>query len=376
MTEPAEKSCVEPTLRLMRTPRSVDIDLTSRCNLRCRYCYFFNNPAFEYRDLPTEEWLQFFDELGSLGVMSVVLAGGEAFMRQDLRTLLEGVVRNRMRFSILSNGALITDEIASFIAGTRRCDYVQISVDGSRAETHDAGRGKGSFEGAIRGIRTLQRHQVPVAVRLTIHRHNVHDIEGTAHLLLDDLALPSMGTNSAGYLGTCRLNADEMMLTTTERQLAMTTLLHLAEKYGDRITATAGPLAEGRMWCHMEEALANKAPAFDNGGRLTACGCPSHQIAVRSDGVIVPCAMLAHIELGRINRDSLAEVWQHAPALNDLRHRNVIPLSEFAFCAGCAYTPYCTGNCPGLAFTLTGKVNHPSPDACLRRYLQDGGTLA
>ena len=37
--------------------------------------------------------------------------------------------------------------------------------------------------------------------------------------------------------------------------------------------------------------------------------------------------------------------------------------------------PYCTGNCPALAYTLTGEVNHPSPDACLRRFLEEGGQI-
>ena len=90
--------------RVMCTPRGVDIQLTAKCNLRCRYCYFFNNLAMEYRDLPTAEWLRFFDELGSLGVMDVTLSGGEPFMREDLPALLEGIVRNRMRFALLSNG--------------------------------------------------------------------------------------------------------------------------------------------------------------------------------------------------------------------------------------------------------------------------------
>ncbi len=174
---------------VMRTPRTVDIELTANCNLRCRYCYFFNNPAVEYTDLPTEEWLQFFDELGSLGVMNLTLAGGEPFTRKDLPTLLERIVRNRMRFSLLSNGALIDDEMAAFLAGTGRCDYVQVSVDGSKPESHDPARGKGSFERAVRGIRTLQRHGVRVAVRMTIHRHNVHDLEDTAKFLLEDLGL-------------------------------------------------------------------------------------------------------------------------------------------------------------------------------------------
>ena len=96
---------------------------------------------------------------------------------------------------------------------------------------------------------------------------------------------------------------------------------------------------------------------------------------MRADGAIVPCTMLAHIELGRINRDSLDQVWRESQALNALRRRQEIPLADFAFCAGCAYQPYCTGNCPGLAYTLTGQVNHPSPDACLRRFLEEGGRL-
>ena len=361
---------------VMRTPRSLDIEITARCNLRCRYCYFFNNPAVDYRELPTDEWLEFFDELGSLGVMNVTLAGGEPFLRKDLPALLEGLVRNRMRFSLLSNGTLIDDEIAAFIAGTGRCEYVQVSVDGSCAKTHDSCRGKGSFERAIRGIRTLQRHRINAAVRVTIHRNNVNDLENIARLLLEELDLPGFSTNSAGYLGTCRLNAADVLLNIRERELAMATLLRLTQKYDGRISASAGPLAEGRMWRRMEDALAQSAPAFPNRGRLTACGCPSNKISVRADGAIVPCSMLAHGELGRINHDSLEEIWQHSPALNQLRSRHTIPLTAFEFCADCSYIPYCTGNCPGLAYAITGQVDHPSPDACLRRFIEQGGTIA
>ncbi len=361
---------------LMRTPRSVDIELTAKCNLRCRYCYFFNNPAVEYHDLPTAEWLAFFDELGSLGVMDVTLSGGEAIIRPDFRELVTAVVRNRMRFAVLSNGALIDDSLAAFLAQTGRCNYVQVSLDGARPETHDAGRGKGSFDSAVRGIRTLQRNGVKTAVRVTIHRHNYTELEETARFLLEGLGLPSFSTNSAGYLGACRIHADDMLLTTTEHQVAMETLLRLTEKYPGRITAAAGPLAEGKMWARMETARRANAPVFSTGGHLTACGCTSNKIAVRADGAIVPCSMLPHIVLGHINQDALQDIWQRHPALYDLRARRNLPLSNFEFCAGCDYQAYCTGNCPGLAYTLTGKVNHPSPDACLREFLAAGGTLS
>jgi len=364
-----------PKSKVMRSPRSLDLEITSRCNLRCRYCYYFNNPVVNYTELPAEEWLDFFSELGELGVMDLSLAGGEPFMREDLPRLIEGIVRNRMRYNLLSNGSLITDDMAAFLASTHRCNHVQISIDGSRPETHDVFRGKGSFDGALRGLRTLQRHGVPVTVRVTLHRHNVADLEATTHLLLDELGLGSFGTNAAGYLGNCRRYADEVMLTVEDRMLAMQTLARLTECYPGRIQANAGPLAEVRYWSKMEEARRTSAAPFPNGGHLTACGCANSKLAVRADGIIVPCNMLAHIELGRINKDSLFTIWHDHPDLNALRQRYTIPLSSFEFCADCDYQPYCTGNCPALAYTLTGQVNGPSPDACLRNFLAQGGRL-
>jgi SynChlorMet cassette radical SAM/SPASM protein ScmE len=166
-----------------------------------------------------------------------------------------------------------------------------------------------------------------------------------------------------------------MMLTTSERQRAMDTLVRLNQKYNGRISAAAGPLAEGHMWRRMEEARLAGEPGFAHGGRLTGCGCTSSKIAVRADGAVVPCNMLPHMVLGYINRNSIAEIWRTDPTLADLRARDTIPLNSFEFCAGCGYQPYCTGNCPGLAYALTGKVNHPSPDACLRGFLEEGGRI-
>ncbi len=359
----------------MRTPRTIDIELTAKCNLRCRYCYFFNDQAAGYHDLSTAEWLQLFDELGSLGVMAVVLAGGEPFCRGDLRELLGGIIRNRMRFSLISNGGLIDDDTAAYLAQNERCSYVQISLDGSCSRTHDAARGRGSWEGAVRGIRTLQSHQVNTTVRLTINHYNVDDLEAAAEFILEDLGLESFSTNSAGYLGNCQLHADELLLTTSERQRAMESLLRLDQKYGVRLRATAGPLAEVRMWRQMEAARASGQPGFSNAGRLTGCGCIFNTLSIRADGAIIPCNLLPQLVLGYVNRDPIAEIWQHASILADMRKRQNIPLSAFEFCSHCDYQPYCTGNCPALAYAFTGQVNHPNPDVCLRRFLDTGGHL-
>lgn len=362
-------------MRLMRTPKKIDIDITNRCNLRCRYCYHYESAGDAGRDLPAGEWLRFFEELNRCAVTEVTLAGGEPFIREDLKEIIEGIVRNRMRFAMLSNGTLIDDDMAAFLASTGRCNYVQVSIDGSIPMTHDAMRGKGGFAKAVGGLLTLRRHGVSTAVRVTIHRKNVHDLEGIARFLLEELNLPVFGTNSAGAMGLCRKNAGMVQLTMEERTLAMETLLRLSKKYNGRIQAMAGPLAEAKGWLDMEKARLERRESMPNRGFLTGCGCYREHLAVRADGAITPCTMLSHIELGWINRDNLAELWRGHNDLNALRERSRIPLSQFAFCEGCPYVNYCTGNCPGLSYTLIGEVNHPSPDACLRKFLAEGGRL-
>jgi len=362
-------------MKLMRTPKKIDIDITNRCNLRCRYCYHYESAGDAGGDLPADEWLRFFEELNRCAVTELTMAGGEPFIREDLKEIIDGIVRNRMRFSILSNGTLITDDMASFLASTKRCNHVQVSIDGSMPESHDAMRGKGSFAKALEGLLTLRRRGVHTAVRVTIHRKNVHDLDGIARLLLDEIGLSGFGTNSAGAMGLCRKNAEMVQLTTEERMIAMETLLRLTKKYNGRIQAMAGPLAEAKVWLEMEEARLEGRPPMPNRGSLTACGCYRQHLAVRADGVITPCTMLSQIELGRINRDNLGEIWRNHDALNALRQRHHIPLSSFSFCEGCGYIDYCTGNCPGLSSALLGEVNHPSPDACLRKFLAEGGRL-
>lgn len=359
----------------MRTPRQVDVEITARCNLRCRYCYFFDQPGPSYDDLPTGRWLAFMAELGRCRVMSVTLQGGEPFLRPDLPAIVDAVVANGMRFSVLSNGTCIAEEQATRMAASGRCNGVQVSLDGATAAVHDACRGEGSFAAALGGIETLRRHGLPVSVRVTIHRHNVDHLAETARFLLETLGLPGFSTNAAGYLGSCRLHTDQVLLDVRQRQAAMATLSRLADRYPGRIRATAGPLAEARQWAAMEDARRDKAPPFAEGGRLTGCGCVFSKIAVRADGHYVPCALMPQQALGRIGRDELARLWRNHPVLEAMRRRRRRALRSFAFCRDCPYIDYCTGNCPALAYALTGRVDHPSPDACLRRYLDGGGRL-
>ncbi len=326
-------------------------------------------------DLPTADWLSFFEELGRLAVLRITLEGGEPFIRPDLPELIEGIVKNRLRFKILSNATLITDELAAFLAGTRRCDVIQVSIDGSKPATHDACRGQGNFFKAMEGLENLKRHGVPVTVRMTITRANLEDLPEVARLLLEDLGVPAFSTNSADFMGICRSLAEKIQLSVAERTRAMALLWELQKKYPGRIAAAAGPLYEVQDWLQVIKDQREGRPPKPGRGHLSSCGGVFSQMAVRADGVMVPCLQLAHLELGHINRDDLGEVWRHHPELTRLRERPRVPLSDFDFCRDCEFLSYCSGGCPALAYTRTQQENNPVPDSCLRYFLAQGGRL-
>lgn len=360
-------------INLMKTPKSVDIGITTDCNLRCKHCSHFSS-ATDTKDLPTQDWLDFFKELKECSVLNVCLQGGEPFIRKDFKQIVQGIVDNNMRFDILSNGILIDDDIAAFLKDTNRCNYVQVSIDGSSPKTHDQLRGPGAFQGAIKGIKTLKRHNIRVAVRVTINKFNVHDLDEIAKLLLEDLGLNNFSTNEASHFGLCILNSESLELNTKEQELAMRKMVELNKKYDNRISATAGPLAKVKDWNRIEQLISEGKDSIPGRGKLVGCGCIFSKLSVRPDGVIVPCLMLPHLEIGKINKDKIKDVWHNSPILDSMRKRRDIPLKDFDYCKDCRYINFCTGNCPASTYNHVGKVDHPDTD-CYKSFLDKGGKL-
>ena len=363
---------------LDEAPRSFDLSLTGKCNLRCGYCFYADEMAGR-RDLPTERWLAFFRELAALGARRATLSGGEVFLRADLWTLVDGLVDARLRFGLLTNGTRVTEEAVAQLSREprrRRLDSVQVSVDGSCAAVHDASRGAGSFAQAIEGLRRLMAAGLPATARVTVNRHNVGDLENTARLLLDEIGLPRFSTNDAMPMGTGCARREDVVLSTAQRVVAMRTLAELERAYPGRITASAGSLALGRMFREMEAAKATgRKTRRWKMGCLSSCGCMFAKLAVHHDGMIVPCNMLAAAALGTIGETPIRSIWRDHPLLREMRGRGAIPMDQVSGCAGCEWAPWCSGGCPAAEYTRTGDLYVANPECCYRRFLADGGRL-
>ncbi|MBN2362924.1 PqqD family peptide modification chaperone [candidate division WOR-3 bacterium] len=357
------------------SPKSIDVSVTKKCNLKCKYC-FYEREMKTRDDLYINEWSDFYSELKNLAVEEICLSGGEVFVREDIWELIDSVVENNMRYSILTNGTLVNEKsIEEFFKGKRaaRLSYMQFSIDGSCEEIHDLSRGQGSFKRAVGGLKLAKEAGLNIAVRLTVNRHNLEDLEDAAKFLLEDLGVHSFSTNDAMPMGAGCWNKEDIALNPFMQVEAIKLLGHLEEKYDSRIVAQAGPLAKWHLYRKMEKMKKYGIKPEPGMDYLTACGCVFSKLAVHHDGTIVPCNMLPDIELGKINRDSVKDIWMNSPVLKKMKERRLVPMSAVQACMDCEWNMFCNGSCPALAGVSAENFILPSMQDCYRKLKEETG---
>ncbi len=142
-------------------PRSLLIQLTYSCNLRCWFCNQWGSTGI-YKELPSAELrktlplsalTKLLDELPlTCGV--IMLWGGETLQYPELIPLIRHIKKSGFGCSLITNGTTLAKKALDLIAAG--VDVVHVSIDATE-ETHDRFRGaKGTYTAAMEGIRQLQ----------------------------------------------------------------------------------------------------------------------------------------------------------------------------------------------------------------------------
>lgn len=134
-------------------PFIVAISPTMRCNYDCKVCYSRGRSIED--ELTTEELDALFTEAEALGVLAVVVTGGEPLLREDLMDLMAR--HRRLLFVPITNGSLMTPEVARGIVRSGNV-FVLVSIEGFPDDT-DERRGPGAHDAAVRAFEYLRDAQ-------------------------------------------------------------------------------------------------------------------------------------------------------------------------------------------------------------------------
>ena len=197
------------------------LELTHACNLRCGFCYTDSPRQTLLRtpDLPDEAWQRIASEAADLGVIEIVLTGGEPFLRRDLVfDLLASLADRDIGLTLNTNGWFVDDEVADRLAEIPGL-LVDISIDGATAALHDASRGvPGSWRRAVGATSRLLDRGVRVQVVHVVTPVNEHSFDA----LLEQMwtlgvtslrATPVVSVGAAARSGRWGVNRDRLKRT-------------------------------------------------------------------------------------------------------------------------------------------------------------------
>lgn len=273
-------------------PYTIVIEITRKCNLRCKHCYDNAGKARE-NELSFDEWNRVIDDFVSEGTENIFITGGEPFVYPDImsNTLIQWS-KKFVSIVVATNGYEISQRIVDLIGGIPNISF-QISLDGDE-EIHDYIRGqKGTFKKAISSVLLLSQKGFPVTVAMTLNPLNKDKIEEVIKISKTYMAKEfRVGwTFSHGRAKDKKWDFDENTFTRLSDLI-----IKLVNKYEDEHFTILRGVGKG---------VENEP--FIQGEEDKNCGAGSLVWSILSDGKVVPCLPLP-VLLGDIRNNSVGQI--------------------------------------------------------------------
>lgn len=331
--------------------KALCLHIAHDCNLACKYCFAEEGEYHGDRSLMSYEVgkkaLDFLiANSGNRVNLEVDFFGGEPLMNfQVVKDLVaygrsqEKEHNKKFRFTLTTNGMLLTDEIMEF--ANKEMANVVLSVDG-RKEVHDFMRptrnGKGSYDLIIdKFIKMAElRNQTNYYVRGTFTHYNLDFSKDVLHL---------------ADLGFKQISAEPVVAPDTQPYaIKEEDLPRLFEEYDllAREMVEREKAGNGFNFFHFMIDLTGGPCLYK---RLSGCGSGTEYLAVSPWGDLYPCHQFVGMEEFKLgNVDTGIEKQE---LVDEFKLCNVYAKDK---CKNCFARFYCSGGCAANSYNFHGNL--------------------
>lgn len=317
------------------TPEELYLEVTNRCNLRCRTCPQFFGMDERFHDLSWDRFLAITDQLPR--IRRVVLHGiGEPLLNPDLGRMIRHLKRRGAYVLFNSNGLLLRGRKAQDVAASG-LDELRISIDGGTAETYQTVRGVDGFDRILGNLRRFAALKAALGVETPRVSLWVTGMKATVRDLPELVRVAARNQVREVYLQ--RLVHSERGIATSDQALygvagdedraAVAEAAHLAEELGVLLRGS-GELGPAEL---VDRPRPGDAP-------WRGCYRPWRLMYVTANGNVLPCCIAPFtgvpytgIMLGDLNQQRVADVWD-GERYRDWRAAMLVGEPPPA-CAGC-----------------------------------------
>lgn len=297
-------------------------EVNTECNYHCTHCYNFGSSSKKVSCPPDEDLNAISDFLVSQQPVSVTISGGEVLLIFGrLKPYMERLLRNKIQVRILSNGSLITEDVAKFCAQWDihwliSFPSVDRTVFGTVTGRPDA------YDNALAGMDLLKENGVVFQPNVVVTAANLDTLEETIRFLWQRYAPPSVMVSRATAPANAGSNDSDILLTLEQ----LNRMFDICTELSAHIPInTCG----GFSLCTM-----SSRKSYEIFGKV--CGGGRNSCIITSSGDVRVCARDSRV-YGNVFQEPFDEIrcrmaeWRETP----------IPRA----CRGCRKAETCRGGC-------------------------------
>jgi SynChlorMet cassette radical SAM/SPASM protein ScmF len=323
--------------------------IAGSCNLACRHCWI--EPDYQ-TDIKNGKFLKLeyikkaVAEAKPLGLHSVKLTGGEPTLHPQIFEIVEYLDSENIAIFMETNGTLIDDKMARFLKSKPHFDFISVSVDGAKPETHDKLRGiKGSFKKAVIGIKTLSKAGFRPQIICTLHKGNIAESKDLIRLA-ESLGCDSVKFNLVQNMG----RGDDFAEINGFKTKKIIGVFQNIER-------NIRPKSKINVYFDIPIAFKPIRNLLSGDtGRCTILNI----LSIISDGSISLCGIgvtIPELIFGHIAKDNLKHIWETSPKIRSLREE--IPAKLKGICSDCMHRDLCLGTCVANNYHRTKSFSTP-----------------
>ncbi len=263
--------------------RVASIEITEKCNLKCRYCYGAFAPT-KSNYLSREEAARLFAELVGRNVKTIELTGGEPSVNPDFDYILSDACERFGMVTIMTNAVLLRSSTLEIYKKYKDKIGFSISIDGFSEKTNSYQRGVcNTFKKTLDNIIRIKEVLNPKFLRIVYMLTNENADEADdffeymiSHNILDLMvSVPENIDKGRTYkLSDGCLMSDRR---SQSRIVLEEKIIQIGEKFGKRIHTIADRLGESGL------NIANAIPS---------CGAGWTMLSFQANGNVQPCNMM------------------------------------------------------------------------------------
>ncbi len=265
----------------------VMLNITERCQLRCRHCYNNSGVGCESN---AEEFQRLVDKVNNVAG-TINFTGGEPLLRPELPELLAYTASRGIDNIITTNGLLLDENWLGKAEGNLY--MLKIGMMGATAETNDYIRGKGHFEVAMKALDLMRNYDVINCMKISLDKHNYFEMEQMVQLAVGKGVKQIVFGQLVG-MGRAAKQLVGLFFGYDELRVVQEKIGRLHESYGSAVKI---------------------APHCTLSG---LCADAGEFYTVTAQGKVSPCLMREDLALGNLYTENAAEVFSRVDSSRGL----------------------------------------------------------